>query len=447
MKSVDIIKCDMCFFSYDGLFLIYTVINKIFVIQVKNFELYRIYIESYKIDDIILSNDNIHFLTLIKNKGCVCIYSFYKNNLINKISDYFQTYDHSFFLSKNNNIGVVKYEKQCLSIYNMNNPEKCLINIENMKYQNKGYCWNYINTIFACLIENKKDINILLLSLFNYNIIKNIKFTNFFPNDILFSRSDHIIAYSNKNKSLHIYSTDGDLLYVYKYAEDLASINIVSINKMKNILSLGLENGYVKIMDLENFKEIKSFLLDSTIQMNDKLNIYKENISTKDPINDILSTNITSKRKQNEYFSFYTNVSEGIKEGEYKLKSEKVPVGATTKAGITFLCFSICANYLAVLSENHNNVVRIYETKNYSCIAILQQRNKVTFLKWDNILYKPRLLICTSTCYLFMWLPFECAVIKISHDFMCKEAEWNNDGTLLLTKNDNSLALFYPRKK
>ncbi|SPJ10809.1 conserved Plasmodium protein, unknown function [Plasmodium sp. DRC-Itaito] len=447
MKSVDIINCDMCFFSHDGLFLIYTVINNVFVIQVKNLEMYRIYVESYKIDDIKLSNDNIHFLTLIKNKGCVCIYSFYKNNLINKICDSFQTYDHSFFLSKNNNIGIVKYEKKCLTIYNMNNPEKCLINIENIKYQNKGYCSNYINTIFACLIENKKDINILLLSLFNYTIIKIIKCTNFFPNDILFSKSDHIIAYSNKNKSLHIYSTDGDLLYAYKYSEDLASINIVSINKMKNTLSLGLENGYVKILCLENFREIKSFFLDNTMQMNNKLNIYKENISSKNHINDILSTNIISKRKKNEQFSFYTNVSEGIKEGEYKLKREKGPVGAATKVGITFLSFSICGNYLSVLDENHNNVVRIYETKNYSCITILQQRNKVTFIQWDYILYKPRLLICTSTCYLFMWLPFECAVIKISNAFVCKEAEWNNDGTLLLTKNDNSLALFYPRKK
>ncbi|KOB59991.1 hypothetical protein PFHG_01754 [Plasmodium falciparum HB3] len=232
MKSVDIIKCDMCFFSHDGLFLIYTIINKIFVIQVKNLEMYRIYVESYKVDDIKLSSDNIHFLTLIKNKGCVCIYSFYKNNLINKICDYFQTYDHSFFLSKHNNIGIVKYEKKCLTIYNMNNPEKCLINIENIKYQNKGYCSNYINTIFACLVENKKDVNILLLSLFNYTIIKIIKCINFFPNDILFSKSDHIIAYSNKNRSLHIYSIDGDLLHVYKYAEDLGG-NTKNVKKKK----------------------------------------------------------------------------------------------------------------------------------------------------------------------------------------------------------------------
>ncbi|EWC88105.1 hypothetical protein PFNF54_03024 [Plasmodium falciparum NF54] len=108
----------------------------------------------------------------------------------------------------------------------MNNPEKCLINIENIKYQNKGYCSNYINTIFACLVENKKDVNILLLSLFNYTIIKIIKCINFFPNDILFSKSDHIIAYSNKNRSLHIYSIDGDLLHVYKYAEDLGALLI-----------------------------------------------------------------------------------------------------------------------------------------------------------------------------------------------------------------------------
>ncbi|VEV56235.1 WD repeat-containing protein WRAP73, putative [Plasmodium vinckei vinckei] len=98
-------------------------------------------------------------------------------------------------------------------------------------------------------------------------------------------------------------------------------------------------------------------------------------------------------------FSFYTNISEGI-HGKYKLKSETTKINdstkniktdRTTKIGITFLCVSICGNYIAIVSESHNNVVRVYYAENFSCIVILQQQKKIMNIRWDSILYKPRL--------------------------------------------------------
>ncbi|CRG99928.1 conserved Plasmodium protein, unknown function [Plasmodium relictum] len=456
MKLSHVIKCDKCYFSNDGLFLIHIVDNKIFLTELENFEICRIYVNSYKIDDIDFSNDNIHFLALIKDKGSVYIYSLYKEYVVKKIEDFFQTYLVSFFLYKDNKICIYKYEKKCFSVYDINNVEESLVNIENVKFKKNGYCLNDEGSIFACIIQNNNKIEISLISLLNYNVVNNISCNNFDPNKIIFTKENNIITFSNKKKSLYMYKANGELLFVYTYEYELPCINVVTKNEIKNILSVGFENGIVEILSLKNFKKIETLLLDDIIAFNQKLKIYKENISNKDSINCVLSTeyNIISHKKDNEIFAYYSN--KGIKEGEYKLKREKEEsnecvkkniLKKTSKIGITVLSFSVCGNYLAAINERHNNVVRVYEMENHSCIAILQQKNIVTNIHWDNTLNKARLLICTNTSHLFVWLPDECAVLDMPRNFICSDAKWNCYGTVLLAKNDESLTVFYPKKK
>ncbi|CRG96110.1 conserved Plasmodium protein, unknown function [Plasmodium gallinaceum] len=455
MKLSHVIKCDKCYFSKDGLFLLHIVENKIFLTELNTFEICRIYVSSYKIDNVDFSNDNIHFLALIKNKGCVYIYSLYKENIIKKIEDFCQTYLDSIFLYKDSNICVYKYEKKCFSIYDINNVEESLVNIENAKFKKSGYCSNDEGSIFACITQNNNKIEISLISLLNYNVINNISCNNLNPNKIFFTKENNIIAFNNKKKSLHMYKTNGELLFIYTYKCELPCINVVAKNEIKNILSVGFENGVVKILSLRDFKEIETLLLDDIIIMNQKLKIYKENISNKDTLSSILSkeSNISSHQNNKEKFAYYSN--KGIKEGEYKLKHGKEKsneyvkknfYNKISKIGITALSFSICGNYLAVINENHSNVVRIYEMENHSCIAILEQKKLVTSMYWDNILYKARLLICTNTSHLFVWLPDECAVLDMPRGFICRDAKWNCYGTVLLAKNDEKLMVFCPKE-
>ncbi|SCP04386.1 WD repeat-containing protein WRAP73, putative [Plasmodium ovale] len=443
MQLHDIVKCDGCYFSNDGLFLVYTVGNKIFLTEVDIFEISRIYVCSHKIDSIEFSCDNIHFSALMKSKGCLCVYSLYKSKLVTRIQDFFQMYVHSFFVNKGSNICVHKYEKKCISIYNINNAEDSLINVENVKFKRKGYCFNDDNNILACVTESNKKIYIRLISLLNYTFINAIECINFYPNNILFTKTSNIIAYSNKNKSLHMYRTDGELLSVHGYSSGLACVNVVEKCDDKNVISIGMEDGAVIILSQENLKEVKKIVLDDIITVGEKPKIYKENTPSKDLRNCVISSNITSRMTGKGDFAFYSNISEGIN-GEYKLRSEKEKnnnylknniLGEMTKIGITLLRFSLCGKYFSVINERHNNVVRIFEAESYTCIAVLQQKGRITSIRWDNVLYKARLLICTASPFLFVWSPDGCEIFEMPCGFACNEATWNSLGTSLLVKN------------
>ncbi|SBS83304.1 WD repeat-containing protein WRAP73, putative (WDR8) [Plasmodium ovale curtisi] len=226
MQLHDIVKCDGCYFSNDGLFLVYTVGNKIFLTEVDIFEISRIYVCSHKIDSIEFSCDNIHFSALMKSKGCLCVYSLYKKD--------------------------------------------SLINVENVKFKRKGYCFNDDNNILACVTESNKKIYIRLISLLNYTFINAIECINFYPNNILFTKTSNIIAYSNKNKSLHMYRTDGELLSVHGYSSGLACVNVVEKCDDKNVISIGMEDGAVIILSQENLKEVKKIVLDDIITVGEK---------------------------------------------------------------------------------------------------------------------------------------------------------------------------------
>ncbi|SBT34836.1 WD repeat-containing protein WRAP73, putative [Plasmodium ovale wallikeri] len=116
-----------------------------------------------------------------------------------------------------------------------------------------------------------------------------------------------------------------------------------------------------------------------------------------------------------------------------------------------------------MFSERHNNVVRIFEAESYTCIAVLQQKGRITSIRWDNVLYKARLLICTASPFLFVWSPDGCEIYEMPSGiydkesiaqmelfpfcmlhvfwlfplagFACNEATWNSLGTSLLVKN------------
>ncbi|VWU50024.1 WD repeat-containing protein WRAP73, putative [Hepatocystis sp. ex Piliocolobus tephrosceles] len=447
MNLQNVYKCDFSYFSNDGLFLLYIIHNKIYCVDLENFEVVTIYVCSYKIDHIEFSNDNKHFLVLMKKHGCVCIYSLYENILINKIEDYFQTYVYSSFINKDNGILVHKYEKKSICIYDFKESEQCVINIPNVKYNTKGYCFDKDKNIFACIIEANKRDYIALTSLLNYNQINSIACTNFHPTIIFFTNKNDIITYSNINKSIHMYSLNGELLFIYNLTHELANINVTSLSDKKNVFSVGMEDGTVDILNLENLKKIKTFLLDEKIKMNEQLKIYRENISSKDiknygtSLNDVIYS--THDKKE---FSFYSKISEGII-GNYKIRTTKEKNDKITKIGITVLKFSLCGNYISVVDENHNNVVRIYETEDYSCITILEQKKKITNLQWDNILNKPRLSICTNTAYVYVWFPDGCAIIDMPTGFLCNTALWNSCGSVLLVKNSDKIAVLYQEKQ
>ncbi|ANQ08102.1 Uncharacterized protein PCOAH_00023730 [Plasmodium coatneyi] len=456
MKS-NVLKCDLCCFSKDGLFLLYAIANKIILIESVSFHLSRVYVNSYKVDSIEFSEDHIHFLALAKEQGCVCIYSLYSSNLVSIIQDAFQSYVCSFFLGQGTNIFIQKYERKCISIYDLNDTEHCLVTIQHVKSKGKkAYCLSEGHDILACLTESNKQNRIALLCLQSYKVKNEIICTNFTPSEIFFSPLNDVIAYSNKYKSVHVYKSSGDLLYVYNFGANLACVTVASNNKERNVLSLGMEDGVVTILHLENLKEIKKIILSETVIMNEQMKIYKENTSTRIFLNGVLSPDATPQKERKANFSFYSNVSEGVKEGEYKLlKCEKekggdsVPKGITdvfAPVGITFLSFSLCGTFMSVISENHNNVVRIYTTKNYTCVAILQQKKKITYLRWDHVLYKARLLICTNSPHLFVWLPNECSILEMPCGFMCKEAEWNCHGTALLAKSEKGLVVFHAKQ-
>lgn len=111
MKLAKVEYCNLCFFSKNGLFLLYVVDNKIFLMEIEHLSINKIYVTSYKIDHIEFSSDNVHFLVLMKDKGCIVVYSFYDDDIIYKIEDHFQKYTHSFFINKYNYICVLKYEQ------------------------------------------------------------------------------------------------------------------------------------------------------------------------------------------------------------------------------------------------------------------------------------------------------------------------------------------------
>ncbi|SCN60065.1 WD repeat-containing protein WRAP73, putative [Plasmodium chabaudi chabaudi] len=454
MKLAKVEYCNWCLFSKNGLFLLYVVDNKIFLMEIENLRINKIYVTSYKIDYIEFSSDNVHFLVLIKDKGCVLVYSFYDDDVIYKIEDHFQKYTHSFFINKYSYICVLKYEQKCISIYDTNKEEMCLLNIKNAKLKKKKYCLNEDETIFACITENNKKNKICLISFPNCAFINTIQCINYEPNCVFFTKTNNIITHSKKSKSIHMYKIDGELLYVYSYLSQLPCVNVLSENSHRNVLLLGMENDEVKVLSSENLKEIKILLLEETITMDEKLKIYKENISKKNMPNFILSSANYDKEGE-DTFSFYTNISEGV-HGKYKLKSEitkmndsikNIKTDMTTKIGITFLCVSICGNYIAIVNESYNNVVRVYYAENFSCIVVLQQQKKITNIRWDSILYKPRLLITTNTPYLFVWMPNESTVIQMPNGFICKDAQMSFHGTALLAKSQTKLALFQNKRK
>ncbi|EUD65517.1 hypothetical protein C922_04023 [Plasmodium inui San Antonio 1] len=437
MKS-KVLKCDLCCFSKDGLFLLYTIANKIFLIESVSLDLNRIYVNSYKVDSIDFSEDHIHFLALAKEQGCVSVYSLYSGDVVSVIEDPFQAYVCSFFLGQGTNICIQKYERKCISIYDVNDAEHSLVTIQHVKSKRKkAYCLSAGHETLGCLTESNKQNKIVLLCLQSYKIKNEIICTNFNPSELFFSALNDIIAYSNKYKSVHVYKSSGDLLYVYNFGANLACVTLASKNEKRNVLSMGMEDGVVTILHLDNLKEIKKITLSEMVIMNEKMKIYKENTPTRNFLNGVLSPNATPQKERKENFSFYSNVSEGVKEGEYKLlKCEKGITDVFFPVGITFLSFSLCGTFMSIISESHNNVVRIYTTENYTCVAILQQKKKITYLRWDNILCKARLLICTNSPHLFVWLPNECAILEMPCGFMCKMAEWNCHGTALLAKND-----------
>ncbi|GAW80830.1 hypothetical protein, conserved [Plasmodium gonderi] len=444
MKSSREIQCDECYFSKSGLFLLYTIKNQIFLMESESLKLRRIYINSYKIDSIEFSNDDIHFLALVKSHGYVCVYSFFTTEIVNKIQDPFHSYLSAFFLGQGSNICIHKYEMMCISVYEIKNTEKPLVIIENVKSKKKAYCLSAGNDILGCITEFNKHNKINLLCLQSYKIKTLITCVNFNPSAIFITKLNNILTYSNKHKSVHVYNSNGELLHVHNFASHLACINILSINEERNVISMGMQDGVVTLLSLDNLREIKKIILSDMLLMNEQMKIYKENTSTRNVLRGDLvhEINVLSGRKA--CFSFYSNVSEGVKEGEYKLKCEKEEItDMCLKIGITFLSFSLCGTYMSII-KSHNNVIRIYKTESYTCVAILQQKKKITSAQWDNILGKARLLICTNSPHLFVWLPHECTILEMPYDgFKCKEAKWNCDGMALLSKSE---VLFLARK-
>eukprot|EP00366_Plasmodium_knowlesi_P001555 XP_002259052.1 hypothetical protein, conserved in Plasmodium species [Plasmodium knowlesi strain H] len=274
MKS-KVVKCDLCCFSKDGLFLLYAIANKIILIESVSLDLTRVYVNSYKIDSIDFSEDHIHFLALAKEEGCVCVYSLYSSHIVSIIYDAFQSYVCSFFLGRRTNILIHKYERKCISIYDVNNVndvDHSLVTIQHVKSEGeKNYCVSAEYDILGCLTESNKENKITLLCLQSYKVKQEIICRNFNPSEIFFSSLNDIIAYSNKYKSVHVYKSSGELLYVYNFGANLACVNIASNSKERNILSLGMEDGVVTILHLENLKEIKKIVLSETVIMNEQM--------------------------------------------------------------------------------------------------------------------------------------------------------------------------------
>ncbi|KJP86817.1 hypothetical protein AK88_03524 [Plasmodium fragile] len=363
MKSI-VLKCDLCCFSKDGLFLLYAIANKIFLIESVSLQLNRIYVNSYRIDSIEFSEDHIHFLILAKEQGCVCVYSLYSSHVVRIIQDAFQSYVCSFFLGQGTNICIQKYERKCISIYDandVNDAEHSLITIQHVKSKKKkAYCLNAGHDTLGCLTETNKQNKIALLCLQSYKIINEIICTNFIPSEIFFSTLNNIIAYSNKYKSVHVYKLSGDLLYVYNFGANLACVTLASNNKQRNVLSLGMEDEVVTILHLDNLKEIKKIILSDMVIMNEQMKIYKENTSTRIFLQGVLPTGANHQKERKANFCFYSNVSEGVKEGEYKLVkcekekgAESVLKGITdvlSPVGINFLSFSLCGTFMSIIS-------------------------------------------------------------------------------------------------
>ncbi|SCO72545.1 WD repeat-containing protein WRAP73, putative [Plasmodium vivax] len=460
MRKSKALRCDSCCFSKDGLFLLYTIANKVFSIDSVSLEVARVYVNSYRVDSIDFAEDHIHFLTLAKEEGCVCVYSLYSSHVVSVIQDAFQAYVCSFFLGQGTNICIQKYERKCISIYDVNDVNDAdhpLVTIPNVKAKKKkAHCLSEGHDTLGCITESNRQNKIALLCLRSYKVKNEIVCNNFIPSELFFSTLSDVIAYSNVHKSVHVYKPSGDLLYVYNFGEHLACVTLASKSRERNVLSLGTEDGAVTVLHLDNLKEIKKITLSEIVLMNEQMKIYKENTSSRNSLNGVLSPDATPQKERKANFSFYTNVSEGVKEGEYKLlKCEKekgadsVAKGITdvfSPVGIAFLSFSLCGTFLSIISESHNNVVRIYSAENYTCVAILQQKKKITNIRWDNVLHKARLLICTNSPQLFVWLPNECAVLEMPCGFTCKAAQWNCHGTALLAKSEKGLVVFHAKQ-
>ncbi|GAB66336.1 hypothetical protein PCYB_091220 [Plasmodium cynomolgi strain B] len=361
MMMSKVLKCDLCCFSKDGLFLLYTIANKLFLIESVSLDLSRIYVNSYKIDSIEFSEDHIHFLALAKEEGCVCVYSLYSSHIVSIIQDAFQGYVCSFFLGQGTNICIQKYERKCISIYDVNDAEHSLVTIQNVKSKKKKktYCLSAGHDTLGCLTESNKQKKIALLCLQSYKVKNEIICSNFSPSEMFFSTLNDIIAYSNKYKSVHVYKSTGDLLYVYNYGAHLACVTLASKSKERNVFSLGMEDGIVTILHQDNLKEIKKIALSEMVIMNEQM----------------------------------VQLMERLRLLFDEKGADSVPKGITdvfSPVGVTFLSFSLCGTFMSVISESHNNVVRIYTAENYTCIAILQQKKKITSLRWDNVLYKAR---------------------------------------------------------
>ena len=327
--------------------------------------------------------------------------------------------------------------------------DKSTVYINSPKFNNKCITFNDKGNFMALgERQNGKDfIGIYFTG--DFSLVSHFQVGTFDMNDLIWTKdaTNLIVIDTPLEIRFLVYSPTGNLIFCcepYLYG---LGIEIAKLSNNYNTLSLGFNDGIIRLYNCMNnsFKEI--------IELNHNINIItNENLVTVFKEEEISNQNYSNKNKRcngvnninNNFSKNYTKYVECS--FPYKLNTSNKIKSLQGIGAISILEWSFDSKFIASKYEAMNNIVFIWETSTLKLHTVIVQLNNIKNMKWspkENIL-----LIVTENSKLYTFTLDNVYIIELVSDinnpFNATNLQWASDGKSFIVSDKKQMLIGHP---
>ena len=391
------------------------------------------------IDKIEWSSNNEYILCLIRKRGIVMVWSINDIKWECKIEEGLAGLINAFWSTDNKHIITISQFEIRLTIWSLINGKAKYIKYP--KHNNLGIKFSNNDGKYLAVTERSNHIDILgiysvkywqLIHRFNIDGINDLY-------DIKWSHNNQYILCIN-NELLYkfiIYTPRGRKIFEYSAYDNALGIKYAEWSKNDKYLSVGSYDNQIRIFNTLTWRIVSQFKCNPNIYINNNNEKYKVK-STICYQEIIIPNQQKNEEEQDDDDAEEMNQGEKTRYVLRDIREIKVDDKLTTKnknkkkefddippIGINKCVWSHDSRFLAVISENCNNLIWIWDMKYLVFHSILSHKQSIKSIEWNNINKKLQLAISCNNDRLYLWSKSGSVVIRVvASRFNVKRISW-----------------------
>eukprot|EP01083_Nonionella_stella_P102232 290652_1 len=379
------------------------------------------------IDKIEWSSNSEYILCLIRKRGIIMIWSISDIKWEAKIEEGLAGLTNAFWSPDNKHIITVSEFEIRLTIWSLIDGKAKYIKYP--KHNSLGIKFSH-NGKYLAVTERSNHVDILgiysvqywqLIHRFNINSVSDL-------HDIEWSFDDQYILCINNELSYKfaVYTPRGRKVFDYSAYENALGIRCFAWSPNDKYVSIGSYDNMVRIFNTMTWRIVSEF----------KCNPVNEQYTTKSTIcyQEIGITNVDKKGHKEEVHLDKTryalckigelNMANGSKAKQRNIRNldgeSRVPM-----IGVVKCEWSHDSRFVAVISQNMDRIVWIWDMKYLVFHSILSHKQPVRTMSWNNVNHKLQLAVSCNNDRLYLWSKSGSVVIRVvASRFNVRRVTW-----------------------